>query len=157
MRPIRLMIVVTDLEVGGAPLHLLRVVRSLPRDGYIIKIVSLAPAGPVATDLRDAGVEVADCRARSAADLRALLRLARIVRHWHPDILHGLLFHANLAVRLVAPSAGVPIGRVICEIHTVEVDRRWHLWLDNLTCRLCRIGAPTNERPKKSRALETRR
>jgi glycosyltransferase involved in cell wall biosynthesis len=143
--PIRVMIVVTDLEVGGAPLHLLRLVRHLPRERYCIKIVSLAPEGPVAADLRDAGVETAACGARSAADLRALVRLTHMVRQWRPDILHGLLFHANLAVRLVAPLAGVPVGRVVCEIHTVEIERPWHLRLDKLTIGLCRVELGISE------------
>ncbi len=138
MNPIRLMIVVTDLEVGGAPLHLLRLVPGLRRAGYAVKVVCLSGPGPVGPDLAEAGAEVAACGARAARDVSALWRLARLVRAYRPHVLHGLLFHANQAVRLVAPVAGVPVGRVLCEIHTVEIERPWHLWADNLTCRMCR-------------------
>jgi glycosyltransferase involved in cell wall biosynthesis len=78
------------------------------------------------------------CQARSTTDLRALTRLRRFLRASRPDILHALLFHANIAARLVGPSAGIPVARILCEIQTVEVERRWHLVVDNLTCRLCR-------------------
>ena len=135
----RLMIVVTDLELGGAPLHLLRVVPGLCAAGYAVTVVSLADPGPIGPELVAAGVAVASCRARGVGDVRALWRLGRLIRRCRPHILHGVLFHANLAVRLVGPVAGVPSRRILCEIHTVEVERRWHLWLDNLTCRLCAL------------------
>ena len=71
-------------------------------------------------------------------DARALWRLGRLLRRDRPDILHAMLFHANLAARFVGLAVGLPAGRIICEIQTVEIERRWHLWLDNLTCRWCR-------------------
>jgi glycosyltransferase involved in cell wall biosynthesis len=69
-------------------------------------------------------------------------------------VIHSLLFHANLAGRLVAPLAGVPWERLICEIQTVEIERPWHLRLDNLTCRLCRCEIGNS--PSVIRHLRTR-
>jgi glycosyltransferase involved in cell wall biosynthesis len=66
-------------------------------------------------------------------------RLFQLLRAHRPDILHALLFHANLAARLVGPLAGIPIAKILCEIQTVERERLWHLAIDNLTCRLCRF------------------
>ncbi len=138
-RPIRLTYVITDLEVGGVPLHLHRLATRLPRDRFSVRVISLADEGPVGRRLAEAGVPVFACRARSAMDLAAPAVLYRLLRKDPPDVLHALLFHANVAARLVGPLAGVPVARILCEIQTAECERTWHLIADNLTCRLCRL------------------
>lgn len=136
---IKLTYVITDLEVGGVPLHLYRLATRLPRDRFDIRVISLADEGPVGRQLVAAGIGVQACGARSAADLRALWRLRRLLRAWRPDVLHAMLFHANIACRIIGPVCGVPPRRIICEIQTVEVERKWHLWVDGMTHRLCRF------------------
>lgn len=138
VRPIRITYVITDLEVGGVPLHLYRLTTLLPCDRFHVVVISLTRTGPVGEMLLTAGVPVFECRARRVWDLRALLRLWGLLRRRPPDILHSLLFHANTACRVTGPAAGVPVGRILCEIQTAEVERPWHLVLDNLTCRWCR-------------------
>ena len=136
--PIRITYLITDLRVGGVPLHLYRLATRLPRDKASVQVITLADEGPVGVQLRRAGIPVQACGARSALDVRALGRLWQLLRSSPPDVLHSLLFHANIAARVVGPLAGVPVGRIVCEIQTVERERRWHLPVDNLTCRLCR-------------------
>ena len=137
-RRIKVTYLITDLEIGGVPLHLYRLATRLPREQFDVTVISLADIGPVGQMLQDAGVPVEACHARSAMDVCVLGRLWRLLLADQPDILHALLFHANMAARVVGPLAGIPAKRIVCEIQTVEVERRWHLWLDNLTCRLCR-------------------
>jgi glycosyltransferase involved in cell wall biosynthesis len=136
---IKLTYLITDLRVGGVPLHLLRLATRLDPAEFNIKVISLADEGPVGKRLRAAGISVKACGARTARDWRALGRLWRHLLDDPPDVLHSLLFHANIAARLVAPLAGVPTSRILCEIQTVEVDQTWHLTVDGLTCRLCRF------------------
>lgn len=136
---IKILYVITDLEVGGVPLHLQRLVLALRTRGFSPTVVSLAPAGPVGRRLLSDGVEVQSCEGRGGWDFRVIGRLARIIRAIEPDIVHGLLFHANVAARRAARKAGVPIDRVVCEIQTVEVERRWHLFVDRWTHHGCRF------------------
>jgi len=138
-RPTRLTYLITDLQVGGVPLHLYRLATGMAAARYDVRVIALADEGPVGAMLRQAGVSVDACEARSPRDVRALARLYKYLRRSRPDVLHALLFHANFAARLVGPAAGVPVSRIICEIQTVERERAWHLALDNLTCRLCRF------------------
>jgi starch synthase (maltosyl-transferring) len=138
MRRIRLTYVITDLQVGGVPLHLYRLATHLEREQFNIDVVSLADEGPVGAMLQEAGIRVHACNARSAFDVLALGRLLLHLRRLRPDVVHSLLFHANVAVRAVGPLAGIPVNRIICEIQTVERERLWHLPVDNLTCRWCR-------------------
>ena len=137
--PRRILYVITDLEVGGVPLHLCRLATSMHDLGHVVRVVSLSPPGPVSEMMAQAGVEVGACDARSSAGIGALLRLRREIVRFQPEIIHSFLFHANIACRLIAPLAGVSRNKLICEIQTVEIERRWHLTVDRWTHRLCRM------------------
>lgn len=135
----KLLYVITDLKLGGVPLHLKRLALAMRQRGFNPVVVSLAPPGPVSATLRDAGFDVRDCGGRGGWDFQVVSRLARMIRDVQPDIVHSFLFHGNLAARRGARKAGFPRDRVICEIQTVEVERRWHLWVDRWTHRGCRF------------------
>jgi len=139
MEAVRILFVITDLKVGGVPLHLLRLATALDRRRFSVAVVSLADIGPVGERLLRAGIPVGACEAAGPWDARALGRLYAYIRARRPDILHSLLFHANVACRLVGPAAGIPIRRILCEIQTAEYERPWHLSLDGATVRLCRL------------------
>ncbi len=131
--------VITDLEVGGVPLHLYRLVKVMRDRGFSLAVASLKAGGGVAKKLKEAGVEVYSCDARGSWDISVIRRLGKIFRETNPRIVHSLLFHANLASRRAARKIGIPARRVICEIQTVEVERTWHLFVDRWTWRGCRF------------------
>ncbi len=135
----RILYVITDLELGGVPLHLRRLTKAMRTRGLHPSVVSLARPGPVTRMLRDDGIDVHACNGRGGWDFRVIGRLTRIMRDTQPDIIHALLFHANLAARRAAGKVGLPRDRVLCEIQTVEIKRRWHLWVDRWTHRGCRL------------------
>jgi len=136
---VHILYVITDLEVGGVPLHLRRLVGAVRDRGYRTTVVSLAPLGPVGDQLRLDGVTTHSCEGRGGRDFRVIARLAELMRLERPDIVHALLFHANFAARRAAKKAGIPRDRVLCEIQTVEIERRWHLWVDRFTHRGARL------------------
>lgn len=138
-RRIKLTYLITDLKVGGVPLHLYRLATHLPRERFDLRVISLSDSGPVGARLREAGIAVDACGASTVRQLGSLARLWRLLVERPPDILHALLFHANIAARVVGPLAGVSCRRIINEIQTVEIERKWHLLVDGLTCRLCRV------------------
>lgn len=135
---IKILFVITDLEIGGVPLHLFRLAVHLRAGGYLPTVVSLAPPGPVGSSLREAGIPVLSCEGRGGWDFRILGRLRRMVAELKPDLIHSFLFHANIASRWAVRRSGFPAHRLLCEIQTVEVERRWHLWVDRLTHHSCR-------------------
>lgn len=135
----RILHVITDLRTGGVPLHLYRLARHLHERGDQVRVVSLSPPGPVTGLLGQAGVAVGACDAAGWWDARVFPRLAAAIRTFRPQVVHALLFHANLAARVACPLAGVDPRRLICEIQTVEIERRWHLAVDRLTQGGCRL------------------
>ncbi len=136
---IDILYVITDLELGGVPLHLQRLVRAMRARGLEAAVVSLVPAGPVGKMLEADGVTVYSCEGRGGWDFRVIARLAKIIQAIQPGLVHSLLFHANLATRWAATTVGYSTSRVLCEIQTVEVERRWHLWVDRVTYDGCRF------------------
>ena len=136
---IDLLYVITDLELGGVPLHLHRLVRAMRAKGITAAVVSLTSLGPVGMLLEADGVTVYSCEGRGGWDFRVITRLAKIIQAAQPGLIHSLLFHANLATRWAAAKVRYSTSRVLCEIQTVEVERRWHLWVDRVTYDGCRV------------------
>jgi glycosyltransferase involved in cell wall biosynthesis len=101
--------------------------------------VTLAPAGPVAERIEAQGISVRSCEALGPADWRVFERLAALVQDRRPELVHALLFHANIASRAACLLSGFPLDRLVCEIQTVEIERRWHLIVDRWTHRWCRL------------------
>ena len=106
----RILYVITDLHLGGVPLHLLRLARAAQTAGHVVRVVSLALPGRVSGLLLDEGIDTRSCGARSISSLAALVRLRHEIRAFRPDLIHSFLFHANIVGTLaarVAPSVGV--------------------------------------------------
>lgn len=129
--------VITDLQVGGVPLHLSRLAPAVAARGWNVAVACLAPRGPVADRIEAGGVPVIPLEARGTWDARCIFRLAALIDTIRPTIVHSLLFHANVAARIAAAWIAYPASRVVCEIQTVEIERRWHLWADRATFHLC--------------------
>ena len=137
-KALKILHVITDLKTGGVPLHLLRLARYLKAQGENISVISLSPPGPVSELLAQANVPVQACDAAGWWDWRAFPRLASAVRDFAPDVVHSLLFHANIAARVACMLSAFDRHRLICEVQTVEIERTWHLTVDRLTQGLCR-------------------
>ncbi|MEE8169045.1 MAG: glycosyltransferase, partial [Phycisphaerae bacterium] len=124
----------TDLQRGGTPLRVVRWSRWLRRIDVEPVVGCLAGPGPLSDELGRLGVAHFTCGARHPLDATALVRLARHIRRFNPDLIHSSLFHANLAARFV--------GRldrrrpIVTNTVTVEVERIWHRRLEQLTARL---------------------
>jgi len=119
----RVVLLVTDLELGGTPLRLARLARGLRDAGVEVHVGCLARLGPVGQALAADGIPTFAGDAVDARDITALLRVAREVRRRAPDLIHSTLVHANLAARLVGVVLRIP---VVGSTATIEVERPWH-------------------------------
>jgi len=75
--------------------------------GWLVKIVSLLPLGPLWPELTQKGIAVESLNMeRKLPDPRVLFHLKRIVRDFRPDVVHSHMGHANIisrAVRILQP------------------------------------------------------
>ncbi|QEH35847.1 Capsular glucan synthase [Aquisphaera giovannonii] len=133
-RPVRVALVITDLDVGGAERALVGLATRLDRARWEPSVIALGGEGALAAELGRAGI---DCQCLGGGPRRPLAivsRLARALRTRGPELVQSFLFHANLAARLAAPLAGRPW--VLGGLRVAEREKGWHLTLDRITERL---------------------
>lgn len=128
----RILLLSTSMGMGGADSQLLSAARVMLSRGHDVIIVSLTPLGPMGLQARGMGIrtESLDMR-RGVPDPRGLMRLARLVRAWRPDVLHSHMVHANLlarALRLVAP-----VPALVSTIHNIYEGGRLRMAAYRLT------------------------
>jgi starch synthase (maltosyl-transferring) len=135
-QPVRIALVITELDIGGAERALASLATRLDRRRWLPRVIALGPEGGLAGEVRQAGVACECLGASRRRPLRALARLARALRRFRPELVQSFLFHANIAARLAAPWAGRPWVVGGLRVAERRPGRRWHLVLDRLTERL---------------------
>lgn len=130
---LRILHVITDLEIGGAENILLQTVRYQKAAGHDVTVCSLRPDGPMAAAIREVCPLLNTGMGHALTPL-AFWRLARLMKRGRYDVAHGSLFQANLATRLAARLAGIPVN--ITSMHTYYSRFRWyHFLADRWTAR----------------------
>ena len=105
----RVLFIISDLDLGGAQKQVVEISRELVRRGNDAAIFTLNGVVPRAKDLEGSGVELVVEQKRSKLDPRVLSRLRRFIREWRPDIIHGFLFDGDIYGRIAAFGTGVPV------------------------------------------------
>ncbi|QOV90997.1 glycosyltransferase [Humisphaera borealis] len=128
----RILLLITDLEIGGTPTVVRELALRLRDPSHVeIEVACLSKWGPVADQLRDAGVRVTALGAGSPLDfLRTLFRLVRLIREGNFDTVFSFLIHANAMATAAAPFC--PEVRFLQSIQTTQPEPRWHWWLQRL-------------------------
>ncbi len=119
--PIKVVRLITGLEIGGAELGLLESLRHFDRSRFQFVVACLYNNGSVGRQIEGLGIRVHDMRMRSFADPAGLLRLWRFLKAERPDILHTHLFRANLWGRLMGCAPDVPV--IISSEHSMTRRR----------------------------------
>jgi len=109
-RPATVLQVITGLGAGGAERTLASVASRLDRERWSASVVALGGDGPAADDLRAAGVAVESLGMPPGRPTLAGVRaLSRAVRRVRPDLVHGWMYHGNLAAWFAGARAGIPV------------------------------------------------
>ncbi|MEZ6067352.1 MAG: glycosyltransferase [Planctomycetaceae bacterium] len=138
--PRRLAYCITDLDAGGAERALVQIACRLQGPDWQIKVFCLGPEAELAEPLQLCGIEVESLDVSRRRPIQAIRELAAGLRQWQPELLQTFLFHANIAGRLAARSAKVPL--VVSGLRVAERDARWRMRLDRwtqslVTCNVC--------------------
>lgn len=131
---IRVLLLVTDLDIGGTPLQVYNIARGLRNLHADVTLACLGQEGDVAKMARNTGFEAFCLGARSATDVAVLVRLAKLIRRIQPDIVHSFLVHANVAARITRWI--YPRAKCVTTVCTAERETLWHLTAENVSCRL---------------------
>ncbi|RLT03996.1 MAG: glycosyltransferase [Planctomycetota bacterium] len=117
----QLTMAITELDFGGAERAFVQLAIGLKSRGWIIRVISLRDAGPLAEPLRQAGISVEALQCGGAGDFRAIRRMKLALLRHRPAVLLTFLHQANIVGRLAAKRAGVKT--VVCGVRVA--DRRW--------------------------------
>lgn len=118
----RVLHVITGLDVGGAEVQLEMLLRHTRHD---CDVVTLYNPGPVADQIRAGGTSVRDIGMRRNTELSALLRLRSIIARGHYDVVHAHLYRSQIYARPAARLARVPV--VLTTEHSIgetHIERR---------------------------------
>lgn len=136
--PLRVAFVITSTGVGGAESQVFELARSFRARGWGVGIVSMLPMHEQFLPLARSGVRLASLDMTSGVpDPRALVRLVRILRGWHPDVVHGHMVHAILLTRVARLLTPVP--RLVSTMHNQEQGPQWRYYAYRLTNRLADV------------------
>ncbi len=130
----RIALVITELDVGGAERAIVALATGLDRSRWEPAVIALGPEGPLAAPLREAGLGVTFLGISRWQPWKAVSRLAGALKAFAPELVQSFLFHANVASRLAATRAGRPW--VVGGLRVAEREKAWHRVFDRLTCRL---------------------
>jgi glycosyltransferase involved in cell wall biosynthesis len=89
MRPLRVLIVIPNLEYGGANQQAILLTMALPRERFMVRVVALGQPGPLVVPLRARGIEIETLGTNRLLDAAPLLRLRRLIRGFQPDVIHA--------------------------------------------------------------------
>jgi glycosyltransferase involved in cell wall biosynthesis len=119
-RPLRVLMVVDSLRLGGAESILAPLARAAPAGGFVFEVASLdAPDGETATMLpllEREGVPTHFLSLPRLVHPRSLPALVRLIRRSSCDVVHGHLEHATA---LVPPAAALTRRAAVCTFHHV--------------------------------------
>ena len=134
-RRINLLLLITELNVGGAERIVEQLATHLPSDRYRVSVACLYDPQAVGANIRAAGLPVTDFDMRNKGDVRVAYRLLQFLLEDDIQILHAHLFHANLLAATVGRMAGTPV--VIATRHSVEIGGAHRERVNRLLRPLC--------------------
>ena len=120
---IKILHLITSLEVGGAQHGLLLGLPRLDPERYEHIVCSLMNRIPMAEQFRESGIEVHSLGLNRRTDLSVAIKLSKLMKKVRPDILHTYLLHANVLGRIVGRLVGIPV--IIGSERTIGQAGRW--------------------------------
>ena len=135
---IRVLHIITDLSPAGTETKLLRLIRATDRNRFTPAVLTLRDRGELKAGIEDLGVEVFSLNLkRSWAGPLSTYRLMKVVRQFDPDLIHGWMYHGNIASQVGATFARRKVA-VLWSIHqslySFALEKR-------LTALIIRLGA----------------
>ena len=108
-RPLRVCLLISSLEFGGAERQVIEMTRIFDRRIIDPLICTLSDKIPLVEGDPDIRALVHTVPKHSRFDLTTISRLASFLRKERVDVLHAFMFDSEIAARLAAPLAGVGV------------------------------------------------
>lgn len=106
---IKVMLIISNLEFGGAQRQLVELANNLSRDDFDVMVCSLSQYIPLGSGLDLPDEKVVIIQKKSKYDISVVFRLSKVLRENKVDVLHAFLFDAEIAARIASAMAGVAV------------------------------------------------
>ena len=117
-RPYHIARVITWLPRGGIERRLIALLPRLNTPPFRVSLVCIRERGPLADELRQAGVPVSVVPLRSRLDPWGLRALTRWMHEQRVDLVHSHMYRSNVPATIAARLAGV--RHVLCQVHNID-------------------------------------
>ncbi|MEM9804833.1 MAG: glycosyltransferase [Cyanobacteria bacterium P01_D01_bin.56] len=132
---IKLVIVITGLNTGGAEMMLLKLVERLSPQ-FSSEVISLTEIGEIGKLIQSSGIPVTALGMRRGIPNPILFwRLVLLLQRCRPDIVHTWMYHADLLGGIAAKLAKVPV--LVWNIRNSDLSPRRTRLSTRLTAKFC--------------------
>ena len=140
-RAVKVMHVITDLDVGGAERMMSSYLMSQRDRAPEPVVVSLLPGGYFGERLRHAGIHVIDLNLRhNTPSVASVFRLAMLIVREKPDVVQGWMYHADLLTSLALLLSGrVSRTRLYWGVRCSDMDTSKYGFALRLTIWACTL------------------
>ena len=136
VKPLSVMLLISSLEYGGAERQVVELTRNFDRAHVNPFICSLSSEVPLAKFLENPERDLEIVEKKHKYDISTIWRVAKIMKHRKVDVVHALMFDAEMVARFAAPLAKVPV--LICSERNSDYEvKRIKSILFRLTNRTC--------------------
>lgn len=120
----RILFLSTGLNCGGAEMQIFHLAKGLQARGWQAQVVAMLSGGSIAEMFEESSIPVHDLGIRRGVpDIRAFMRLRKIILMFRPDVVHSHMTHANLLARMTRAICPIPV--LVNTIHNMTEHRRW--------------------------------
>ena len=139
MNKIRILHLITELELGGAENLLLNNVRNIDKRRFHVVVGYIYGPGTLASEIKKTGINVVNLSRKGKINLWLIFKLFFLIRKERIEIIHTHLVHASIIGRIAGKLAGV--RSIITTRHYAYERKEKSLiyWLERKTAYLNRL------------------
>ncbi|MCD6386680.1 glycosyltransferase [Candidatus Sumerlaeota bacterium] len=134
-KPLKILRVITWLPMGGIERRIAELLPALKERGHHIEVVCLREYGPLAEELRSAGIRVELIPLKSRLHPAGIRKLAQYIREGNFDVLHSHMYRSNVPATIAGKLVRFK-GIILAQIHNIDTwETRRQLWMDRFLSR----------------------
>lgn len=99
MKKIRILIVISNMEFGGAQRQIVELVNNIDTTNFEVHVCSLSNYVPLAEQFNN-GTQLHIIHKKSKFDFSVVFKLIKLIKRYHFNVIHSYLFDAEIASRL---------------------------------------------------------
>lgn len=128
----KILYIITGLSIGGAETITVNLANEFVKKGNEVAILYLYGSNCYSTKIESSiWVEGLNMKKNLFSFLKVLFKALKFVNHFHPDVVHAQMFHANIFARILRLFSKIPL--LICTEHSNNINGKYRMRLYRIT------------------------